>query len=64
MRELRRRELGATRARHVSRLAFLGTPAAAVPFLEALVDAGHDIALVVSQPDKRRGRGTRWSPAR
>ena len=39
------------------RLAFLGTPAAAVPPLEALVDAGHDVALVVTQPDKRRGRG-------
>jgi methionyl-tRNA formyltransferase len=29
-----------------------------VPFLDALVAAGHDIALVVTQPDKRRGRGT------
>ncbi|HEX7169031.1 MAG TPA: methionyl-tRNA formyltransferase [Acidimicrobiales bacterium] len=39
------------------RLAYLGTPAAAVPPLEALVAAGHDVAVVVSQPDKRRGRG-------
>jgi methionyl-tRNA formyltransferase len=39
------------------RLAFLGTPEAAVPSLEALVGAGHDVALVISQPDRRRGRG-------
>ncbi len=39
------------------RLVFLGTPEAAVPSLEALVAAGHDVALVVTQPDRRRGRG-------
>ena len=39
------------------RLVFLGTPEAAVPSLEALVAAGHDLELVVSQPDRRRGRG-------
>ncbi len=39
------------------RLAFLGTPAAAVPPLEALVHAGHEVVLVVSQPDRKRGRG-------
>ncbi|MGH9282475.1 MAG: methionyl-tRNA formyltransferase, partial [Acidimicrobiales bacterium] len=39
------------------RLAFLGSPAAAVPFLDALVAGGHDVALVVTQPDRRRGRG-------
>lgn len=40
------------------RLAFLGTPEAAVPSLEALVAARHDVALVISQPDRRRGRGS------
>ena len=40
------------------RLVYLGTPEAAVPPLRALVDAGHDVALVVSRPDKRRGRGS------
>jgi methionyl-tRNA formyltransferase len=45
------------------RLAFLGSPALAVPPLRALVDAGFDIALVVSQPDKRRGRGSSVSPS-
>jgi methionyl-tRNA formyltransferase len=45
------------------RLAFLGTPEAAVPSLEALVTAGHDVALVISQPDRRRGRGSDVSPS-
>jgi len=43
------------------RLAFLGTPEAAVPSLRALVAAGHDVALVISQPDRRRGRGSETS---
>ncbi|HUO49508.1 MAG TPA: methionyl-tRNA formyltransferase [Acidimicrobiales bacterium] len=41
----------------MSRLVFLGSPDAAVPSLRALVEAGHEVALVVSQPDRRRGRG-------
>ena len=48
---------------HPGRLAFLGTPAASVVPLRALVDAGHEVALVVSQPDRRRGRGGRTSPS-
>ena len=36
---------------------FLGTPAAAVTVLDALVTAGHPVPLVVTMPDKRRGRG-------
>jgi methionyl-tRNA formyltransferase len=39
------------------RIAFLGTPAFAVPTLDALVAAGHEVVLVVSQPDKPAGRG-------
>ncbi len=39
------------------RLAFLGTPDAAVPSLDALLEAGHEIAVVVTRPDRRRGRG-------
>lgn len=39
------------------RIAFLGTPAAAVPALRALVGAGHDVAVVITRPDRRRGRG-------
>ena len=36
------------------RIVFLGTPADAVPPLRALVADGHDVALVVTQPDRRR----------
>ena len=43
------------------RLAFLGTPDAAVESLRALVDAGHDVAVVVTRPDRRRGRGSQLS---
>ena len=39
------------------RVVFCGSPADAVPPLVALVDAGHEIALAVTQPDRRRGRG-------
>ena len=44
------------------RLVFLGSPEAAVPSLEALVAAGHDVVLVVTQPDRRRGRGSDLVP--
>lgn len=46
-----------------TRLVFLGTPEVAVPTLRALHEAGHDIALVVSRPDKRRGRGGSLTPS-
>jgi len=46
----------------VTRLAFLGTPEVAVGFLRALHDAGHDVALVVTAPDRRRGRGSALTP--
>ena len=39
------------------RLVVLGTPGDAVPPLRALHAAGHEIALVVTQPDRKRGRG-------
>lgn len=39
------------------RILFLGTPEFAVPSLRALAEAGHEIALVVTRPDKPRGRG-------
>ncbi|MFN8026303.1 MAG: methionyl-tRNA formyltransferase [Acidimicrobiia bacterium] len=45
------------------RLLFLGTPADAVPPLHALHAAGHDIAMVVTQPDRRRGRGSDLMPS-
>jgi methionyl-tRNA formyltransferase len=39
------------------RIVYLGTPPDAVPPLRALHAAGHEIALVVTQPDRKRGRG-------
>jgi methionyl-tRNA formyltransferase len=45
------------------RLVYLGTPEIAVPPLRALVGAGHDIALVVTRVDRRRGRGSATSPS-
>jgi methionyl-tRNA formyltransferase len=45
------------------RVAFLGTPDAAVPPLRALAEHGHDVALVVSRADARRGRGGALTPS-
>jgi methionyl-tRNA formyltransferase len=45
------------------RLVYLGTPAMAVPPLEALVRTGYDVRLVVTRPDTRRGRGAATSPS-
>ncbi len=39
------------------RLVFCGTPAFAVPVLEAVIAAGHDVRLVLTQPDRAAGRG-------
>jgi len=39
------------------RCVFLGTPAFAVPTLEAMIAAGHDVISVVTQPDRPSGRG-------
>jgi methionyl-tRNA formyltransferase len=38
-------------------LVFCGTPQFAVPTLEKLVEVGHSVPLVVTQPDRPRGRG-------
>jgi methionyl-tRNA formyltransferase len=45
------------------RVVYLGTPADAVPPLRALAEAGHEIALVVTQPDRRRSRGSGTDPS-
>ena len=42
---------------------FFGSPAAALPALEALLAAGHTVELVVTQPDKPAGRGRRLPSA-
>jgi len=45
------------------RIIFLGTPAFALPSLEALLHAGEEVAAVMTQPDRPRGRGRQISPS-
>ncbi|WP_017670651.1 methionyl-tRNA formyltransferase [Blastomonas sp. AAP53] len=45
------------------RIAFMGTPDFAVPTLQALVDAGHEIAAVYSQPPRPANRGKKLTPS-
>lgn len=44
------------------RVVFLGTPEFAVPSLQAIVNSGHEVVLVVTQPDKPAGRGLKLTP--
>jgi methionyl-tRNA formyltransferase len=46
----------------VVRIVFFGTPAFAVPALEALAGSRHPVVAVVSQPDRPRGRGQQLQP--
>ena len=46
-----------------TRIAYLGTPDVAVPTLRAIHDAGFEIPIVVTRPDRRRGRGGALSPS-
>ena len=39
------------------RIVFMGTPDFAVPTLTALIEGGHEVVAVVTQPDKPKGRG-------
>jgi methionyl-tRNA formyltransferase len=43
------------------RLIFLGTPSFAVPTLERVVEAGHQVLAVYTQPDRPKGRGRELS---
>ena len=45
------------------RVVFAGTPAFASPALEAIVAAGHEVPLVLTQPDRPAGRGMRLAPS-
>ena len=47
----------------VARFVYFGTPQMAVPPLRALVEAGPDIVLCVTRPDRRRGRGGLTTPS-
>lgn len=44
------------------KLVFMGTPDFAVPSLERLVACGHEVAAVVTRPDRPRGRGRKLMP--
>jgi methionyl-tRNA formyltransferase len=45
------------------KLVFAGTPEFAVPTLRALVDGGHIVSLVLTQPDRPAGRGMKLQPS-
>jgi methionyl-tRNA formyltransferase len=45
------------------KLVYLGTPEMAVPPLQALVAAGHEVVRVITRIDKKRGRGGALSPS-
>ena len=44
-------------------MVFAGTPEFAVPALDALHSSGHEISLVLTQPDRPAGRGRKPSPS-
>ena len=44
------------------KIVFFGSPASALPSLKKILDAGHSVELVVTQPDKPTGRGKKLSP--
>ena len=45
------------------RLVFMGTPDFAVPALRALVEGGHEVVGVFTQPDRPAGRGKKLKPS-
>lgn len=45
------------------RIVFMGTPEFAVPCLEILINEGYDICAVVTQPDRPKGRGQKFTPS-
>lgn len=44
------------------RVVYMGTPDFAVPTLEAIIEAGHEVPAVITQPDRPSGRGKRETP--
>jgi methionyl-tRNA formyltransferase len=44
------------------RIVFLGSGSFAIPCLQRLLDAGHEVAALVTQPDRRKGRGGTVAP--
>ena len=45
------------------KIIFAGTPPFAAKALQALLDCGHEICLVLSQPDRPSGRGMKLTPS-
>ncbi|MEK9826384.1 MAG: methionyl-tRNA formyltransferase, partial [Methylotenera sp.] len=45
------------------KIIFAGTPEFAVPALAALIEAGHEIVMVLTQPDRPAGRGMKLKPS-
>jgi methionyl-tRNA formyltransferase len=44
------------------RIVFFGTPTFAIPLLHALLQSGEEVVAIVTQPDKRKGRGHVFTP--
>lgn len=44
------------------KIIFMGTPDFSVPVLDSLVEAGHEVVAVITQPDKPKGRGKEMQP--
>jgi methionyl-tRNA formyltransferase len=44
------------------KVVFFGSPGAALPSLEKILEAGHSVPLVISQPDRPAGRGKAMTP--
>jgi len=45
------------------RIVFAGTPDFSVPPLKALLDSGHEVVAVYTQPDRPAGRGRKLTPS-
>ncbi len=45
------------------KIVYMGTPDFAVGALKALIEAGHEICAVVTQPDRQKGRGKEMAPS-
>lgn len=43
------------------KVVFMGTPDFSVPCLQAIIDEGHEVVAVITQPDKPKGRGKKMS---
>ncbi|MDD7511737.1 MAG: methionyl-tRNA formyltransferase [Peptostreptococcaceae bacterium] len=48
------------------KIIFMGTPDFAVPSLKAIIEAGHDVGMVITQPDRQKNRGKKliFSPVK